>query len=502
MSNAPILIIGAGPTGLNLALRLARSGTAFCIIDEHDGPAQESRALAVHARTLEFYHQLGLADAIVDAGTRIGGIRMYRDGRARGHIKLGDISAGLSPYPFILDFPQDEHERLLVDRLRDMGIEVERRTALASFTQDPDGADAVLIKDGQRSHVRASYICGCDGARSKVREGIGASFSGGTYQHLYYVADVRLETPDTGNDFHIATGTDTFALRLPARKGQNERLIGFAPDGIEHPVFEDVRADAEHLLDIRVAEVNWFSTYRVHHRVAGRFRKGRAFLLGDAGHLHSPVGGQGMNTGIGDAVNLAWKLAAVVGGRAAEALLDTYEAERIPFARSLVATTDRVFQTVVSDGVDGHVLRSLVLPTLIPAAMHVGAARKAMFRLASQIAIHYPESSLSVGRAGDVAGGDRLPWVGSIDNHAPLISLDWQLHVYGDVAPAITASAQHLGLALHRFDWSAAVGKAGMERGSGYLVRPDGHIALAMSAPTAAALEDYAKMRGLVFVSE
>ena len=499
MPNPPILIVGAGPTGLNLALRLARHGVAFRIIDQHDGPARESRALAVHARTLEFYRQLGFADAIVAGGTEITGIQLHEGGAERAHITLRDIGAGLSPYPFILDFPQDEHERFLVARLAETGVAVQRSTSLVSFTQDGDGVDAVIAAPGGEERARFAYVCGCDGARSRVRAVTGTGFGGGTYEHLYYVADVRLRQPDPAGTFHLAMGADTFALRLPARKGQMERLIGFAPDGITHPTFEDVRTSAERLLGVEVAELNWFSTYQVHHRVADAFRAGRAFLLGDAGHLHSPVGGQGMNTGIGDAVNLSWKLADVVQGRASPSLLDTYEPERIAFARELVATTDRMFRLVVSGGLGGQVYRTLVMPVLAPAAAHFEAGRRALFRFVSQIRIHYPDSPLSEGRAGSVSGGDRLPWVGSLDNFAPLGSLGWQVHVYGAPGATLLSQAEALSLPLHRFAFNDDVKKAGLAQDAAYLIRPDGHVALATAQPGTDALRAYVSRHGLQF---
>ena len=166
--------------------------------------------------------------------------------------------------------------------------------------------------------------------------------------------------------------------------------------------------------------MNWFSAYRVHHRVADHFRAGRVFLPGDAGHVHSPAGGQGMNTGIGDAVNLAWKLAAVLGGRARGVLLDSYEAERIPFARSLVATTDRVFEAVVGRGLFARLVRTVFAPCVLPLALRFAAVRRAQFRLVSQTRIAYRESPLSDGSAGEVHAGDRLPWVEGTDNFAPL----------------------------------------------------------------------------------
>src|SRR5205814_2823577 len=168
--------------------------------------------------------------------------------------------------------------------------------------------------------------------------------------------------------------------------------------------FEDIRHRVERQLGVTVAEVNWFSIYHVHHRVAERFRVGRAFLLGDAGHIHSPVGGQGMNTGIGDAINLGWKLAHVAQRRARTSLLDTYEAERIGFARSLVATTDRAFTPLVAEGLSGEVTRRLIAPLIFSVAVRFPPARHAIFRLISQTRIHYPDSPLSQGRAGHIHG--------------------------------------------------------------------------------------------------
>ena len=186
--------------------------------------------------------------------------------------------------------------------------------------------------------------------------------------------------------------------------------------------------------------MNWFSTYHVHHRVAARFRAGRAFLLGDAAHVHSPVGGQGMNTGIGDAVNLAWKLAAVLNGGAPDRLLATYEQERIGFARRLVATTDRAFTVVTKQGRVARWVRTRLVPLIAPLLFRLAPVRRFLFRTVSQINVNYRNSPLSEGAAGGVRGGDRLPWVSTgpgTDNFAPLASLTWQVHVYGEPRPGL-----------------------------------------------------------------
>lgn len=491
--HTPVLIVGAGPTGLNLALRLKRHGAPFRIIDAHSGPAQASRALAVAARTLELYDQLGLADAIIARGVKIQAAHFLEGGAERAHVRFEDMGRGLSPYGYILDFPQDEHERFLVEQLEGLGVRIEWGVSLERFAEQGDGIDCTLHGPEGEETLRVDWLCGCDGARSVVRGGIGVEFPGGTYAHAYYVADVGLiEGRDT--DAHIALGRDNFALRLPARRGEAERIIGLLPDAAARDgsaSFEDVRASAEHLLQVKVGDVHWFSTYHVHHRVASRFRVGRAFLLGDAGHLHSPVGGQGMNTGIGDAVNLAWKLAAVVCGRSTPALLDSYEPERIAFARSLVATTDRVFQAVVSGGMAGEVVRRLVVPYLLPAVAGAEVGRETVFRVLSQIRIAYPDSSLSQGRAGHIRGGDRLPWVPGADNFAPLRALAWQVHLHGAAPDGFAARLGDAGLALSVFPFSDAARAAGYHEGAAYLVRPDAYVAVAQPTPDADALLAY-----------
>ncbi len=498
-----VLIAGAGPTGLMLALRLARHGIRLRIIDKAAGPGMASRAMAVHARTLEFYRQLGCADDIVAQGIKIEALHLRDRGQEVALLPFQDIGAGLSPYPFVLAYPQDDHERFLVKQLQALGIEVEWNTALSTFSQDEQGAHALLESAGIESFCDADYLCGCDGARSRVRDTLRLNFPGGTYEHLYYVADVKTGgPPNTDLIGHI--GDQTFALMLPVRSSGMQRLIGIMPESADHkhdPGFEDVRPIVEPLLGIRVEEVNWFSTYRVHHRVASLFRVGRSFIAGDAAHIHSPAGGQGMNTGIGDAVNLSWKIAHVLQGRAAPSLLDSYEAERIVFARKLVATTDRVFQLVVSGGAGGQLLRHWLLPHVFPLLTGFAAARRAMFKTISQVQINYEHSALSAGRAGEILGGDRLPWVHtpSYDNFDPLQSMDWQLHVYGASSASLEAESDALGLPLHSFGWNQSAEHAGLLRDAAYLIRPDGYVALALPRQESGSLPEYAARLGLRF---
>ena len=461
--------------------------------------------MAVHARTLEFYRQMGFAHEVVANGIKIETVHLREDAEEVARLTLKDMGEGLSPYPFVLSFPQDDHERFLVGKLKEAGIEIEWQTSLESFTQTDHCVTALIEKGGKIEQVEAAYLCGCDGAHSRVRETLKLGFEGGTYAHRYYVADALL-SGETDTDAYINIGDDTFALRLPVRSTGMHRLIGMTPDtldGKETITFDDVRASAERLLGVTVAEVNWFSTYRVHHRVADHFKVGRCFVAGDAGHLHSPAGGQGMNTGIGDAVNLSWKLAEVYLGRADPSLLDTYEPERIAFARTLVATTDRVFNLVVSGGVGGQVLRSLLVPHVLPFLSEFAAARRVIFKTISQTRISYRESALSEGKAGDVAGGDRLPWVADPhqDNFEPLRSMNWQIHIYGANEATLAAEAEVLGLPVHVFAWSEATKAAGLKQDAFYLIRPDGHISLALAKPRAGALKNFAEKFSLSFAS-
>ena len=504
-----VLIIGAGPTGLVLALWLARLGVRVRIIDQTAEPGTTSRALAVQARTLEFYRQVGLADAVVERGHKVVAGNIWVSGAHASRFVFGAIGEGISPYPYALIFPQDEHERLLIDRLVESGVKVERQTELVDFEETNGRVRARLKRpDGAIEACTASYIAGCDGARSTVREALGIGFPGGVYNHLFYVADVEASGVTMNGELHVALDATDFLAVFPLKDRRRARLIGTVRAEAEHQhqdhhdqelSWNDVSKRVIEWMRIDVARVNWFSTYRVHHRVADHFRIGRAFILGDAAHIHSPVGGQGMNTGIGDAVNLSWKLAAAIHGNANAALLDSYEPERIKFARQLVATTDRAFTGVTSDGAIARTVRLHMVPLLMPQLVKLATVRRVMFRTISQTTVNYRGSSLSVGRAGDVHGGDRLPWVkmngAAADNFTPLNSLDWQVHVYGDAKPDLKALCAERKLPLHIFRWTPEIDRTGLQRSSVYLVRPDGYVGLANPEGSATAVRSYLDAR-------
>jgi 2-polyprenyl-6-methoxyphenol hydroxylase-like FAD-dependent oxidoreductase len=501
MTGCPVLIIGAGPTGLVLALWLTRLGVRVRIVDKTAEPGTTSRALAVQARTLELYRQLDLASAVVEAGVKVAAANLWVGGAKAARVPLGRMGQGLSPFPFALTYQQDAHERLLIERLDALEVRVERRTELVHFEQHSEGVRALLKRpDGSEEICDAAYLAGCDGARSAVREALATGFPGGTYAGLFYVADVDAAGPSADGDIHVDFEEADFLAVFPLKGTGRLRLIGpisWQPD--RELTFDDVGERAIRNLKLTIAKVNWFSTYRVHHRVAARFRVGRAFLLGDAAHVHSPVGGQGMNTGIGDAVNLAWKLAAVLEGGAPESLLATYEPERIGFARRLVATTDRGFTLVTKQGIVARWVRTRLVPLIAPLLFRLAPVRRFVFRTVSQIGVNYRNSPLSVGAAGAIRGGDRLPWVGTEpgqDNFAPLTSLTWQVHVYGKPRDGLAEVCAKLQLPLHVFSWQQGMRRVGLLRAALYLIRPDGYVALATPHADPERLRRYFDKRG------
>ena len=504
MMHSDVLIIGAGPTGLVLALWLTKLGVKVRIVDKTAAPGTTSRALAVHARTLELYRQLDLADFVVEHGHKVPAVNLWVKGEPAARLPFATVGEDLTAYPFLEIFPQDEHERLLIERLKKLGIAVERRMELMRFTDEGDRVTASLRgPDGHEADCEATYIAGCDGSHSLVRETLGTGFPGGTYRQVFYVADVEAAGPSIDGELHVDLDEADFLAIFPLAGEGRARLIGTVrderADHADRLKFEDVSSRAIDHLKVQVKKVNWFSTYHVHHRVTEHFRKGRAFLLGDAAHIHSPAGGQGMNTGIGDAINLAWKLAAVLAGRAPDSLLDTYETERIGFAKRLVATTDRVFSFATAEGRIAKIMRTRIAPVIFPKVVALSPVRNYIFRTVSQITLNYRGTPLGVGSAGHVHGGDRLPWVPSegADNFAFFSAMTWQIHVYGTARPELVKWCADRNVKLHIIAWKAQHEAAGLARNALYLLRPDTYVALADASGAPEAVDRYCAERGL-----
>lgn len=485
MTQQPVLIVGAGPTGLVLALWLTKIGVPVRLIDKSEATPSTSRALVVQARTLEFYRQMGIDQVAEERGIDFNAANLWLQGKQAGRIPLNDLGAAVSPHPSALILPQDQHEQLLIEQLDTLGVHVERNTELLSF-EFTDRSVMARLRNAlsKEESYETPYLVGCDGAHSVVRKTLGIGFPGGVYDNTFYVADVVGSGPVTNGELHVTLDDADFLGIFPMKGAGRVRLVGAvrrAPEPDRELRWEDVSTGIIQRSKLTVHEVNWFSTYRVHHRVAAHFRSQRAFLLGDAAHIHSPVGGQGMNTGIGDAVNLAWKLGEVLRGRAPESLLDTYEPERIAFARKLVSTTDQAFSLVSAQGPVAKTMRKRVLPRLLPLLFRFAAVRRRLYCLVSQTAISYPHSALSVGRRGRVKAGDRLPWLpagAGRGNFDGLRDLAWQVHVYGSPQDWLQGLCRARAVPLRVFPWDRPVGRAGLRKDWVYVVRPDGHVGM------------------------
>jgi 2-polyprenyl-6-methoxyphenol hydroxylase-like FAD-dependent oxidoreductase len=508
-----VLIVGAGPTGLMLANQLARRGVRALIIDYNPGPSTRTKALAVHARSLEIYAHLGIADAALELGRRAAAANLWVKGRRAARVPLGDIGRALSPYPFLLILGQDDNERLLGAALRDRGVDVSWNTELVGLEQRDGYASATLrLTDGTVREIDALWVAGCDGAHSAVRDLNGIPFPGGPYPQVFFVADTTATGPMKPDELNVYLRRDGFQVFFPMRGHEHWRVVGILPrelrtrDDLEFSaVSPAVREQVGPLLEFH--ECRWFSTYRIHHRRAERFRDRRCFLLGDAAHIHSPVGGQGMNTGLQDAYNLAWKLALVVQRRAGEALLDSFEAERLPVAERLLRTTDRAFTFIVSSRWMGGFFRTQILSKMVAFAMGRDRMRTFVFRALSQIGIRYPASPLSESLAGlpDDAphAGERFPWLhlkfssdGPVEDlFAKLDDIRFNLIMIGQ--PSLPDDPPELsGLMItHRVADDPVNDKeltrARIPSPSFYLLRPDGHIGLAGKRLNALALKRY-----------
>ncbi|MHA7262057.1 FAD-dependent monooxygenase [Arthrobacter sp. TMN-37] len=481
-----VLMVGAGPTGLMLATWLRRLGIDAMLVDAKAEPTRESRAIGLQSRTMEIYDQLGVIEPVLDQAQKALTLKPGYGRRSFGEIPLATLGTGLTPYPGLHFLEQSKNERILLAELERRGGEVLWNRRLTGLTAEAGAAGATAVFDGAEGPltVTARYVVGCDGGSSPVRTLSGIPFEGVTNEHTFYVADAlevqglskaSVEVRLSGDDFMLA-----FPLRSAEEGTRNYRLIGVIRSSGNADIAEDLaRERLSRLFGVTYDTSRWFSTYRVHHRVAAAFRKGPVFLAGDAGHVHSPVGAQGMNTGLQDAHNLAFKLADVLTGRAGEELLDRYEVERRPVALRLVSVTDRLFAGVTSGTPTARTLRRFLPRIAGPFAVRVVPRIPVGSRAAGylgQLRIHYWMSggakAAARGRRGRIVGR-RLPWTGV--NFTVLADPAWQVHSYGEADTEITeALATSLGLPVHRFPAAPAVG---LLPGRFYLVRPDGFVA-------------------------
>jgi 2-polyprenyl-6-methoxyphenol hydroxylase-like FAD-dependent oxidoreductase len=362
-SSTDVVIVGAGPTGLALACVLAGKGVDFVLIERQPESPNTSRAVAIHAHTLEVLEELKVTPRLVAEGRSVRRFIVRDRDRVLAAVPFHALP---TRYPYALMVPQQITEAILSDRLRELGGRILRPHAVADVQQDGEGVSVSL--DGERRRtIRARYLVGADGMHSTVRERAGIGFTGEAYPHSFVLADVRMQWQMSADEAMLFLAPEGLAVVAPL-PGDRHRIVATLDDAPEHPTIDDV----QRLLDTRgpianparVREVLWSSRFRVHHRLADQYRAGRILLAGDAAHVHSPAGGQGMNTGIQDAMMLGRALSSVVLGLADERQLDEYERRRRPVAKRVVAFTDRMTRMATLRSTRSRRIRNAVLQTI------------------------------------------------------------------------------------------------------------------------------------------
>ncbi len=395
-----VLIVGAGPTGLMAANQLMRFGIDFIIIDTKSGPTIESRAIAVTARSLEIYQQLGLSQQAVEQGTKINSFNLYSQGKRKAQVLLGEIGTGMSEFNYLLAFEQSKNEELLYKNLLDNNKIVHWNTEFIEITENTNHVIAKTRNNNEIKNIKAEYLIACDGAKSPVRHQLHFSFEGGTYDNKFFVADTVVDWELEYDKLLISPGDKNFCAFLPLKGEKYYRVLGTLPK--EYVNKEDISfSDIEKVvtetigLKLKFEKVNWFSVYRLHHRCVNTFNNNRVFLAGDSAHVHSPAGGQGMNTGLQDAYNLTWKIAFVLKKYAHPELLNTYTEERLPFAKWLMKFTDRGFNIMTSDNWFVRQFRKYIALNIAGKILGINSIRPRIFKTISQIWYSYNGKSLS-----------------------------------------------------------------------------------------------------------
>jgi 2-polyprenyl-6-methoxyphenol hydroxylase-like FAD-dependent oxidoreductase len=491
--SSQVLIVGAGPTGLTLAAQLLARGIATRIIDKSPAPLPYSRALGVHARTLELLDTMGLADAFLEQGHRVRHLRMYS---GRRNLFDLDFARNGSRHGFVLHLPQQDTEALLRERVLDLGGTVQRGVELVRICTREHAVD-VTLRDarGRESELSVGYVVGCDGAHSRVRHELGLRFVGQPYPQDWLLADVTLEGAGRDDALHLFFRPNGLPLTCIPVGGHRWRVVmpNAGDRGGRPPSFAEIQQLVEQRAPwpIEISQPEWLSCFRCQLRSTTTYRQGRVLLAGDAAHIHSPAGGQGMNTGMLDAANLAWKLALVADGRAPDGLLDTYGQERVPVASNTLGFTDKIVKLLTMRNPAKRAMRD----TLMPAATSLPMVQKRAAQRLSQVSIGYPSSPL-IRPGGTWRGprpGQRMPDV-EVRTHAGITRLHRAMghgrHVLLVSDAQIRTAFEASGLEV--FAWLVDVVDAGSNATAAFaLVRPDGILAARGSGRDVHVVIDY-----------
>ena len=412
-----VIISGAGPTGLLLANQLNRFGVNFLLLDKKGGPTIESRALAVQARSMEIYEQMGLSDEVEKEGWPAGGISLYKNGKKAASVFLKTMGTGISPFPYVMIYEQSKNESLLYQHLSASGQTVGWNTELTNIVEKDNLYFIDAVQDGTiPARYSCQYLVACDGGKSAVRDFSGMPFRGGTYENVFFVADTYIKRSSLAPDMlSLFLTRQAVTLLFPMKGKEKVRVLGTLPKEYYHRddvTFDEIADQVKKNMQVPLEFYNtqWYSTYKLHYKKVDHFNKGNIFFAGDAAHVHSPAGGQGMNTGLQDAYNLGWKLSLVLRRQAGAALLNSYHEERNPVAERLLKTTDRLFTVMTNSNYFFGFIKLFVVPRVLPLFNKFSRLRARWFGEVSQIKINYRDSSLSKGAAGQLQAGDRFPW--------------------------------------------------------------------------------------------
>jgi 2-polyprenyl-6-methoxyphenol hydroxylase-like FAD-dependent oxidoreductase len=481
-----VWIVGAGPVGLTMAAELARYGVSVRIVDKSAQRTDKSKAVVLWSRTLELLDRAGCTDAFVASGNKVDAANIIADKTVIGHVNFSEVN---SPYPFALMLPQSDTERLLEEHLGRLGINTQRQTELSSFEQDESGITAVLRNaDGQEEVVKADWLIGCDGAHSAVRHGLGLSFLGNTLQSDWILADLHLGGYPLPTTEMVTYWHEDGVLLIIPMSATRFRIIadlglsnGCAP---ANPTLDQVQAiiDSRGPGGMTAANPIWLSAFRINERKVSDYRAGRVFVVGDAAHVHSPAGGQGMNTGMQDAFNLAWKLALVCRGESTEALLDSFSVERSAVGAEVLKAAGRLTMVATMRNHTAQAVRNLFGRLLLGLA----SVRKAMVDTMSEVSVGYDHSPLNGPglRRGDIpAPGRRLEPIAR------------QTPVGSGKTPRFALFAAGSGkvsaLAMNFPNLIDAEIRAPLDPGVVLLVRPDGYVACAAKSDNVAVIANY-----------
>jgi 2-polyprenyl-6-methoxyphenol hydroxylase-like FAD-dependent oxidoreductase len=514
--NPDVIVVGAGPVGLVAGCELARHGVGVRVIDKLAQPTDQSRAIAVHARSLDMFDRMGIVDELLGTGIKAIAMQMYAGGRKLFRVPLGEVD---SAFPFTLTTAQTETERVLDEHLQSLGVTVERGVELVALSQDDEGVHLTLQRGGSTERASASWVIGADGAHSSVRKLVGTKLAGSFVGERFLLGDVDAEHNLDRDSMHTFFSPDGPVIVLPMRDGRM-RFLAEVHDAPGTPLNMNPTPDElQAILDrriggIRVVQSHWLTNFEIRHARVRAYRWGRVFLAGDAAHIHSPAGGQGMNTGMQDVFNLAWKLAAVINDDARDTLLDSYEAERGPVADSVITYTNRLTKAGTLSGTPRRI-RDVVVRIL----SRVPAARRVMAETAEEVNVNYQDSPIAVGRPprhAKVAAGQHIPPIvdDAVQKQLRAVCGAQTLgHVVltvaaGQVAPAAGGPGQVQvlvtgdGIPVAGYDAVIADPKGamaerfGLKNGGRVVIRPDGYIgAIAALDDTTTVADYFAKIR-------